>query len=118
MLIPEPTAAHAADVIAIQHLAAGYAEAISRGEVEEAVQGYAPNGVLASPTTEDAVGHDAIAKVLRGTTSGLEFVSQQSIWGSSTSTGPWHGPGFRSPNGPAGAPTGDRCSFSASTRTT
>ena len=76
MLIPEPTAAQAADVIAIQHLAAGYAEAISRGEVEEAVQGYAPNGVLASPTTEDAVGRDAIAAVLRATTSGLEFVFQ------------------------------------------
>jgi ketosteroid isomerase-like protein len=76
MLIPEPTAANVADVFAIQHLAAGYAEAISRGEIEEAVQGYAPDGVLASPTTEDARGPLAIAEVLRTTTSGLEFVFQ------------------------------------------
>jgi ketosteroid isomerase-like protein len=76
MLIPEPTAQSAADVIAIQNLAVGYAEAISRGEVDEAVQVYAPDGVLASPTTEDAVGHRAIADVLRATTGGLEFVFQ------------------------------------------
>lgn len=76
MLIPEPTAQNAADVIAIQHLAVGYAEAISRGDVEEAVQVYAPDGVLASPTTEDAVGQQAIAEVLRMTTGGLEFVFQ------------------------------------------
>jgi hypothetical protein len=54
MLLPQPTAAEAADIIAIQQLAVGYAEAISRGEVDEAVQVYAPDGVLASPTTEDA----------------------------------------------------------------
>lgn len=76
MLIPAPTASTAADVIAIQHLAAGYAEAISRGEVEEAVQGYAPDGVLSSPTTDDAVGQEAIAAVLRAMTGGLEFVFQ------------------------------------------
>jgi ketosteroid isomerase-like protein len=76
MLIPEPTAQDAADVIAIQHLAVGYAEAISRGEIDEAVQVYAPDGVLASPTTEDAVGTQAIAEVLRTTTGGLEFVFQ------------------------------------------
>lgn len=76
MLIPEPSPQSAADVIAIQNLAVGYAEAISRGEVEEAVQAYAPDGVLASPTTEDAVGHKAIADVLRATTGGLEFVFQ------------------------------------------
>jgi len=76
VLIPQPTAATAADVIAIQHLAVGYAEAISRGEIEEAVQVYAPGGVLASPTTEDAVGPEAIAEILRKTTGGLEFVFQ------------------------------------------
>ena len=76
MLIPEPTAQNAADIIAIQHLAVGYAEAISRGEIEEAVAVYAPDGVLASPTTEDAVGPEAIADVLRTTTGGLEFVFQ------------------------------------------
>jgi ketosteroid isomerase-like protein len=76
MLIPEPTAQNAADVIAIQHLAVGYAEAISRGEVDEAVQVYAPDGVLASPTTDDAVGPQAIADVLRKTTGDLELVFQ------------------------------------------
>jgi ketosteroid isomerase-like protein len=76
MLIPEPTAQSAAGVIAIQNLAVSYAEAISRGEIDEAVQVYAPDGVLASPTTEDAVGHQAIAEVLRKTTGGLEFVFQ------------------------------------------
>lgn len=76
MLIPEPSPQSAADVIAIQNLAVGYAEAISRGEIDEAVQVYAPDGVLASPTTEDAVGHKAIAHVLQATTGGLEFVFQ------------------------------------------
>jgi hypothetical protein len=76
MLVPEPNAGQAADVIAIQHLAAGYADAISRGNIEEAVWGYAPDGVLSSPTTEDAVGPQAIAAVLRTTTSDLEFVFQ------------------------------------------
>lgn len=76
MLIPEPTAANVADVIAIQHLAVGYAEAVSRGEIDEAVQVYAPNGFLASPTTEDAVGPDAIAAVIKATTSDLELVFQ------------------------------------------
>jgi ketosteroid isomerase-like protein len=76
MLIPEPAAQNAADVIAIQHLAVSYAEAISRGEIDEAVAVYAPDGVLASPTTEDAVGPQAIADVLRTTTGDLEFVFQ------------------------------------------
>jgi ketosteroid isomerase-like protein len=76
MLIPEPTARDAANVIAIQHLAVGYAEAMSRGAIDEAVQVYAPDGVLASPTTEDAIGPEAIAGVLRAATADLEFVFQ------------------------------------------
>jgi ketosteroid isomerase-like protein len=76
MLISEPTARNAADVIAIQQLAVSYAEAISRGQIDEAVEVYAPDGVLASPTTEDAVGLQAIADVLRTTTDDLEFVFQ------------------------------------------
>ena len=76
MLIPEPTAQNVADVIAVQHLAVAYAEAMSRGAIDEAVQTYAPNGVLASPTTEDAVGPDAIADLLRAATADLEFVFQ------------------------------------------
>lgn len=76
MLIPEPTSANVADVIAIQHLAVSYAEAVSRGEIDEAVQVYTPDGILASPTTEDSVGPQAIAEVLRTTTCDLEFVFQ------------------------------------------
>ena len=76
MLIPEPTPEQAADVIAIQNLVVGYAEAISRGDIDEAVAGYADDGVLASPTTADAVGREAVADTLRATTGGLEFVFQ------------------------------------------
>ena len=54
MIIAEPTAAEAADVIAINHRAASYAEAVSRLQIEEAVDTYAVDGVLASPTTDDA----------------------------------------------------------------
>ena len=76
MLIPEPTAQNAADQLAIQNLAVAYADAMSRACIDEAVQVYAPRGVLASPTTEDAVGPDAIAHVLRATTADLEFIFQ------------------------------------------
>lgn len=76
MLLPEPTATTAADMLAIQNLAVSYAEAISRGDIDEAVQVYAADGVLASPTTEDAVGHDAIKAVLQRTTGDLELVFQ------------------------------------------
>ncbi|MCK9902703.1 polyketide cyclase [Parafrankia colletiae] len=76
MLLPTPTPTQAADVVAIQHLAASYAEAVSRGALEEATQVYAPDGVLASPTTQDAVGPVAIAALVRATTADLEFVFQ------------------------------------------
>jgi ketosteroid isomerase-like protein len=76
MLIPEPTPDQAADIIAIQHLAVGYAESVSRGDVDEAVQVFAPDGVLESPTTEDAVGPAAVAAVVKSTIAGLDFVFQ------------------------------------------
>lgn len=76
MLIPDPTSAQAADVIAIQHLAAAYAEAVSRRDIDDAVKVYAPDGILASPTTQDAVGPEAIAAVVKSTTDGLDFVLQ------------------------------------------
>ncbi len=76
MLIPEPTSGQAADIIAIQHLAVGYAESVSRGDVDEAVQVFAPDGVLESPTTEDAVGPAAVAAVVKSTIAGLDFVFQ------------------------------------------
>ncbi|HET9665276.1 MAG TPA: nuclear transport factor 2 family protein, partial [Desertimonas sp.] len=76
MIVPEPTAAQAADVIAINHLAASYAEAVSRLQIKEAADTYATDGVLASPTTEDAVGRAAIVAVISAATSALEFVFQ------------------------------------------
>lgn len=76
MIIAEPTAAQAADVIAINHLAASYAEAVSRLQIEEAVETYAIDGVLASPTTDDAVGRPAIVSVISAATESLEFVFQ------------------------------------------
>jgi ketosteroid isomerase-like protein len=76
MIVPQPTADQAADVIAVNHLAAAYAEAICRGEIDEAVMVYAHDGVLRSPTTADAVGHQAIADVIRTATAGMDFVFQ------------------------------------------
>lgn len=76
MIVRQPTPEQAADVIAVNHLAAAYAEAICRGEIDEAVMVYAPDGVLRSPTTADAVGHQAIAAVIRTATTGMDFVFQ------------------------------------------
>jgi ketosteroid isomerase-like protein len=76
LIIAEPSAAQAADVIAINHLAASYADAVSRLQIEEAVETYAIDGVLASPTTDDAVGRAAITSVIRAATKPLEFVFQ------------------------------------------
>ena len=76
MIIAEPTAAQATDVIAINHLAASYAEAVSRLQIAEAVETYAIDGVLASPTTDDAVGRAAIISVISAATASLEFVFQ------------------------------------------
>jgi ketosteroid isomerase-like protein len=76
VLVPEPSPSGAADIIAIQHLAAGYAEAVSRGNVDEAVAGFAPDGVLVSPNTPDAVGPESIAKLIETATAGLDFLFQ------------------------------------------
>lgn len=76
MLLDTPDPQTAADIIAIQHLAVSYSEAVSRGEVDEAVEVYAPDGVLASPTTDDAVGPAAIAAVIKTTIADLELVFQ------------------------------------------
>jgi len=76
MLLADPTPEEAASMVAIQQLAACYAEAVSRGDVDEAVLVYADDGVLRSPTTDDAVGHAAIAAVIKTATADLEFVFQ------------------------------------------
>jgi len=76
VILAQPSAEQAADIIAINHLAAAYADAICRGEIDEAVLVYADDGVLRSPTTDDAVGREAIADVIRTATAGMDFVFQ------------------------------------------
>jgi ketosteroid isomerase-like protein len=76
MIIAQPTEGQAADIVAINHLAASYAEAMCRFAVDEAVKTYADDGVLCSPTTDDAVGRAAVAEVIGRTVSGLDFVFQ------------------------------------------
>jgi ketosteroid isomerase-like protein len=76
VILAEPTPEHAADVIAINHLAVAYAEAVCRFEIEEACEVYAPDGVLSSPTTEDAVGPAAIAALIRQTVAPFDFIFQ------------------------------------------
>jgi hypothetical protein len=76
VLFRDPTPQEAADMVAISRLAVCYSEAICRREIDEAVLVYADDGVLSSGTTEDAVGHEAIATVIRAHTEHLEFVFQ------------------------------------------
>lgn len=76
MIIPQPTQDQVVDVLAINHLAASYSEAMCRLAIDEAVQTYAEDGVLASPTTEDAIGRAAIAEVIGRTVTSLDFVFQ------------------------------------------
>src|SRR6185437_5289018 len=76
MLLPTPTVEDAAAITAIQQLSVSYAEAISRGDVHEAVQTYAPDGALLSPTTEPAVGRDAIEALITKATASFELCFQ------------------------------------------
>ena len=77
MIPREPRdAGEACDVLAICHLAAAYADAVSRGDVAEACLTYAEDGELHSPTTEPAIGRDAVTATISATCAGLEFVFQ------------------------------------------
>lgn len=76
MPLAQTESGHLGDILAINHLAAFYADAVSRADLTEAVTVYVEDGVLESPTTEDAVGHPAIINVLTATTADLEFVFQ------------------------------------------
>ncbi|GAC1395631.1 MAG: hypothetical protein NVS4B6_00490 [Mycobacterium sp.] len=77
MFAREPrTSQEACDVIAIQQLAVSYADAVSRGEIEEGCMTYAEDGELHSPTTEPAIGRDAVTATISATCAGLEFVFQ------------------------------------------
>jgi ketosteroid isomerase-like protein len=66
----------ACDVLAINHLAAAYADAVSRGDIAEACMTYAEQGELHSPTTEPAIGRAAVTETISATCAGLEFVFQ------------------------------------------
>lgn len=66
----------AEDSFAIQQLAVTYADCVSRGDVGAAVQVYAPDGRLETPTTEPAVGRAAIEAIISSTVSSLELVFQ------------------------------------------
>src|SRR5713226_1822696 len=77
MLPREPrNADEACDVLAITHLAAAYADGVSRGQIAEACMTYAADGELHSPTTEPAVGRDAVTATITATCASLEFVFQ------------------------------------------
>jgi hypothetical protein len=66
----------AEDCIAIQQLAVGYADAMSRGDIAAAVLVYAPDGRLETPTTEPAIGREAIEVTIASAVATLEFVFQ------------------------------------------
>lgn len=77
MIPREPRDARGAcDVVAITHLAAAYAEAVSRGQVEEACLTYAEDGELHSPTTDPAIGRAAVTATIMKSCATLEFVFQ------------------------------------------
>lgn len=77
MLVREPRSAQeACDIIAVTHLAVSYAEAVSRSEIAEACHAYTEDGELHSPTTEPAVGRQAVIETISKTCADLEFVFQ------------------------------------------
>lgn len=64
------------DAFAVQQLAVTYADCVSRGDVAAAVQVYAADGRLETPTTEPAIGRTAIEQTISSTVAGLEMVFQ------------------------------------------
>lgn len=64
------------DCFAVQQLAVIYADCVSRGDVAAAVQVYAPDGRLETPTTEPAIGRAAIEAAISSTVANLELVFQ------------------------------------------
>jgi ketosteroid isomerase-like protein len=67
---------NADDCFAVQQLAVTYADCVSRGDVTAAVQVYAPDGRLETPTTEPAIGRAAIEATISSTVATLEMVFQ------------------------------------------
>ena len=81
MVFPDATPQEAADMASIGRLAACYSEAICRGAIDEAVQVYAPDGVLASSTTAEVIGREAIAEVISTTVKAFDFVYNMTLPG-------------------------------------
>lgn len=67
---------HAEDCFAVAQLAVVYADCVSRGDVAAAVQVYAPDGRLETPTTEPAIGRAAIEETISSALASLEMVFQ------------------------------------------
>jgi hypothetical protein len=77
MIPREPHGANeACDILAINQLAAAYADAVSRGRIAEACLTYADDGELHSPTTTPAIGRAAVIETITWTCASLEFVFQ------------------------------------------
>jgi hypothetical protein len=77
MIPREPRdASEACDILAINQLAAAYADAVSRGRIAEACLTYADDGELHSPTTAPAIGRAAVIETITRTCASLEFVFQ------------------------------------------
>lgn len=74
MYTNDPAPEHAADIIAINQLSHTYAQAISRGSIADAVQVYAPDGVLTTPVVPGVVGREAIQAAITEFTKDLEMV--------------------------------------------
>lgn len=67
---------NADDAFAVQQLAVEYADGVSRGDVHAAVQVYAPDGRLETPTTEPAIGREAIEKTIAANAGSWELLFQ------------------------------------------
>jgi len=74
VILRQPSPSEAADIVAINQLAASYAEAMCRKSVREAVEVYADDGRLLTPTTEAAVGREAIVETIERTVASLDLL--------------------------------------------
>jgi len=74
VILRRPSPSEAADIVAINQLAASYAEAMCRKSVREAVEVYTENGRLLTPTTEAAVGREAIIATIERTVATFDLL--------------------------------------------
>lgn len=74
MLVSEPGSSQCSNIIAINQLAHGYAQSISRGELSAAVTVYAPDGQLSAPAIETVTGRENIEAATRASIKDLEMI--------------------------------------------